>query len=123
MGTSNVIQYTFNEAVYLTVSVDLSSFSGTYFGKEFRLYIYCNKHHISFSSYIANRTQWNKTFQISSGYYSDAGIYEIILFDIFSQEFSRECQSYYNLMKSSPFSFSKIFLEKQHLKLHYYGKD
>ena len=122
-GTSNVVQFTFNEEVYLTVSVDLSSFSGTYFGKEFILYIYNNRQSSISSRYIYNGPHWSTTLQISRGYYSDAGIYEIILYDRYSQEFRRECQSYYNFMINSPFSISQIFLEKQHLKLLYYGKD
>ena len=123
MGTSNVIHYTFNEEVYLTISVDLSSFSGTYFGKEFRLNIYSNSQHCFSYSFISNRLQWSKTLQISSDNYFDAELYEIILYDRYSQEFRRECQSYYNCMRNSPFFISQIFLEKQHLKLHYYGKD
>ena len=122
-GTSNVIQFTFNEEVYLTVSVDLSSFSGTYFGKEFILYIYNNRQSIISSRYIYNGPHWSTTFQISRGYYSDAGIYEIILYDRYSQKFRRECRSYYNFMINSPFSIYQIIHEKQHLKLLYYGKD
>ena len=122
-GTSNVVQFTFNEEVYLTVSVDLSSFSGTYFGKEFRLVVYNNRQSSISSSYIVNRPHWSTTLQISSGYYSDTGIYEIILYDRYSQEFRRECQSYYNFMINSPFSIYEIILQKQYLKLHYYGKD
>ena len=122
-GTSNIVQFTFNEEVYLTVSVDLSSFSGTYFGKEFTLVIYNNRQSIISTSYISNRPHWSTTLQINRGYYSDAGIYEIILYDRYSQEFRTECQSYYNFMINSPFSISQIILEKQHLQLHYYGKD
>ena len=122
-GTSNVVQFTFNEEVYMTVSVDLSTFSGTYFGKEFRLVIYNNRQSYISSSYIVNRPHWSTTLQISSGYYSDAGIYEIILYDRYSQEFRKECQSYYNFMINSPFSINEIILQKQYLKLHYYGKD
>ena len=59
---------------------------------------------------------------IGRGHYTDAGMYEVILYDTYSQEFRGQCPSYYNFITSSPFQLNPLVLEKQYMQLYYYGK-
>ena len=120
LGPSNSFYFTVNEDVRLTVTVDLSATSNI--ERWYRLDIYKGRQSLIYSTYISNRVYWRSTVFISRGRYIDAGMYEVILYDKYSQEFRRQCPSYYNFIRSSPFYIYSLVLEKQYMQLYYYGK-
>ena len=122
LGPSNSFYFTVNEDVRLTVTVDLSATSNTEFERWYRLDIYNGRQSSIYRTYISNGVYWRSTVFISRGHYLDAGMYEVILYDIYSQEFRRQCPSYYNFIRRSPFEIYSLVLEKQYMQLYYYGK-
>ena len=120
---SNSFYFTVNEDVRLTVTVDFSVTSNTEFERRYRLDIYNGRQSRIYSRYIiSNGVYWRSTVFISRGHYLDAGMYEVILYDTYSQEFRRQCPSYYNFIRSSPFRIYSLVLEKQYMQLYYYSK-
>ena len=122
LGPLNSFYFTVNEDVRLTVTVDFSATSNTELERRYRLDIYNGRQSSIYSTYISYGVYWRSTVFISRGHYLDAGVYEVILYDIYSQEFRRQCPSYYNFIRSSPFEIYSLVLEKQYMQLYYYGK-
>ena len=120
-GIGSTVPFTINETIFMIVSVDIPDTNNVYFGSQYRAYIYRNGQYFSASSYINySYRKWNRT--ITFGNYFDAGIYEVILLSRYSQDFQRNCPSYYSLMVSNKFYINEVILEKQYVQLDYYGK-
>ena len=122
LGPSNSFYFTVNEDVRLTVTADLSATFSTKFERQYRLNIYNGRQSIIYQTSFNNRVYWRSTLFISRGQYIDAGMYEVILYDTYSQEFRGQCPSYYNFIRRSPLQLYSLVLEKQYMQLYYYGK-
>ena len=120
-GIGSTVPFTINETIFMIVSVDIPDTNNVYFGSQYLAYIYRNGQHFSSYTFINySYRKWNRSITI--GNYFDAGIYEVILFSQYSQDFRRNCPSYYSLMVSNKFYINEIILEKQYVQLDYYGK-
>ena len=105
--------------------LDWTDFSTTFsnkFERQYRLDIYNGRQSIIYRTYFNNRVYWRSTVFMRRGHYIDAGMYEVILYDTYSQEFRGQCRSYYNFITSFPFQLNPLVLEKQYMQLYYYGK-
>ncbi len=114
------ITFSSKDIVNISMLVDLTNVTNEYF-RQFYIVIYNDENSLLYYRTVTSK-YWTLTVSIARGQQTDTGLYNIVLFNTYSQEFRSNCLSYYNFIRSSPFSLSRIIRDQIYVYLQYYGE-
>ncbi len=114
------ITFSSNDIVNISMLVDLTDLTNEYF-RHFIVGVYDDGNKQLYYRTVTSK-YWTLTVSIARGQQTDTGLYNIVLFNTYSQEFISNCLSYYNFLRSSPYSMSKIIRDQLYIYLQYYGE-
>ena len=114
------ITFSSKDIVNISMLVDLTNVTNEYF-RQFYIVIYNDENSLLYYRTVTSK-YWTLTVSIARGQQTDTGLYNIVLFNTYSQEFISNCLSYYNFIRSSPFLLSRIIRDQIYVYLQYYGE-
>ncbi len=114
------ITFSSNDVVNISMLVDLTDLTNEYF-RQFIVGVYDDGNKLLYYPTVTSK-YWTLTVSIARGQQTDTGLYNIVLFTTYSQEFISNCLSYYNFIRSSPFLLSRIIRDQIYVHLQYYGE-
>ncbi len=114
------IAFSSKDIVNISLLVDLTNVTNEYF-RQFYIVVYNDENSQLYYRTVTSK-YWTLTVSIARGQQTDTGLYNIVLFNTYSQEFRSNCLSYYNFIRSSPFLLSRIIRDQIYVYLQYYGE-